>query len=272
MSGFFEVHAASGGPSSYQATLDDEWRYADRVFGGYTTALALYCAWLSAPLPVLASAHAMFVSPVSPGPVTVEVSTLRAGGSAVAQRVLLAQHGTTALWCDAWFLRRAPRPLGPPADPRRRPLDGAAPELGGRIDWLDKVYPFMDTHFDTRAHRYPRTPDDSVGAEEGIALSARPARDWGLPPEVQPWVTDVLLLDAYLLDPALWRYGMDQVTGFSLDLNISWSATNSDPTGWSRLEAGCQGDGDFVVCTGHVIDDTGAIRAQALQHGKLTRT
>ncbi len=268
MSGFFGVHGVSAGRPSYQATVDDEWSYADRTFGGYTTALALYCGWLSAPLPVLASAHAMFVNPVSPGPVTVEVSTLRAGGSAVARRVLLAQRGTTALCCDAWFLRRAPRPMGTP----RRPVQGPAPDRGDRIDWLDKLYPFMDAHFDTRALRYPRTPGDSTGAGDGIALSARPVRDWGLPPEVAPWVADVLLLDAYLLDPALWRHGMDRVTGFSLDLNISWSAPNPDPTGWSRLEATSQGDGDFVTCTGHLLDDTGTVRAQALQHGKLTAT
>lgn len=270
MSGFFGVHAVGAGrPSSYQATVDDGWSYADRIFGGYTTALALYCAWLSAPLPVLASAHAMFVNPVSPGPVTVEVSTLRAGGSAVARRVLLAQRGTTALCCDAWFLRRAPRPMGPGGRSIAGPAPG--PERGDRIDWLDKVYPFMDAHFETRALRYPRTPGDSSGSEDGIALSARPVRDWGLPPEVGPWVSDVLLLDAYLLDPALWRYGMDRVTGFSLDLSVSWSATSPDPTAWSRLEATAQGDDDFVVCTGRILDDTGTPRARALQHGKLTR-
>lgn len=272
MSEFFDVRPVGAArPGAFRAVLDDEWRYADRVFGGYTTALALYCAWLSTPLPVLASAHAMFVNPVSAGPVGAEVSTLQAGRSAVAQRIRLSQGGDTVLSCDAWFLRRAPRPVGARGLPAVPPAPAPGPDGCERVDWLGKLYPFMDAHFDTRAIRYPRTPGDRTGDDDGIALWAHPARARTLPAEVAPWVTDVLLLDAYLLDPALWRYGMDRVTGYSLDLSVSWSATGPAPDGWSRMEAVADGAGDFVVCTGTVLDSAGAVRARAVQHGKLTQ-
>ena len=273
MSEFFEVRPVGAGqPNTYQATVDDEWRYADRIFGGYTTALALYCAWLSAPLPVLASTYAMFLNPISAGPLTAEVTTLRAGRSASARRVLLSQRGTTVLSCDAWFLHRAPRPMSSPSAAPFAPDPAPDPDRCERVGWLGKLYPFMDAHFETRALSYPATPGDSTGSHGGVALWSRPLRDWDLPPEVTPWITDVLLLDAYLLDPALWRYGMETVTGYSLDLSISWSGLRPSPTPWTRMEATAHGDGDFLVCTGQTIDGTGTARTHAVQHGKLTIT
>lgn len=247
--------------AGFTRVIGPDWTFADRVFGGYTAALAVAAARARSTQPSPIAAHVMFLEAALPGPISLEVTELRAGRSLWAGRVTAAQGARQVLSCDLWFGDRPPHPLTA-AGPGTEPAPETCPSLG----WLPEMWPCMG-FLDERVIDYPAGPDESGGGQQ-VALWARAAKEIGPDPFLAQ-VLDLMVADAHLMDAALRETGLRDTLGFSLDINVTWERPRPSP-GWLRLRADAESGADgFVTCRGTVHAPDGTLRLTALTQGRL---
>lgn len=257
-----EALALEGSGHRYGKVIAAGWTFADRVFGGYTAALAASAARRESPHASLLAAHIVFLEPARTGLLELMVTPLRNGRATWAGHTIVSQAGRTILTCDTWFGARStdgarPRtPTTPPQDPETFPS----------MHWLRTLYPFL-TSMEERAVDYPRTAEESGGPSR-IEVWARPAVPIGADPFLAQ-MFEVMLADAHLLDAALRSRGLNADLVVSLDLTLTWEPAMPD-TGWLNLVATAGAtDGIFVACNGTIRGQSGALRATATQQGRI---
>jgi acyl-CoA thioesterase len=253
--------------------VGDGWTFADRVFGGYTAALALAAARRESPHPTVLAAHVVFLEAARPGPVDIAVTELRIGRRTWAGRSVVSQAGRPVVTTDAWFGDRGPRPPDPPAEGGNAgaaappdPADHIDPESCSSLAWLLGIYPCVG-FLEERAIDYPTHADESGGPPR-VELWARPAAPLGEDPFLAQ-VLDLMLADAHLVDAAMRPGGLTSGLAVSLDLAVSWE--RPEPVSrWLHLtaEAGPVADG-FTTCRGAIRSQDGRLRATAVQQGRV---
>jgi acyl-CoA thioesterase len=266
MPSLHESLALDGSRGRYLGVIGEEWTFADRVFGGYTAALAAAAARRESPHPSLLAVHVMFLEAARPGVLEVAVSALRRGRSTWAGHTVACQDGRPILTCDTWFGVRSgvatlPRHPSPP-DATGQPQ----PESHRSLDWLRALYPFLGV-LEERAVDYPGSADESGGGRR-VEVWARPSVPTGEDPFLAQ-IVELMLADAHLIDAAMRPRGLSAGLAVSLDLTVTWEQTGPAP-GWLNLiaEAGPSDDA-FVACTGTIRAQDGSVRATAGQQGRI---
>jgi acyl-CoA thioesterase len=132
------VHADPAVAGRFTVTLPDHWDYLLPSGGvAMTCALRAAEAYLAEPALRLASATTIFASPIHPGPLAIQVHTIRRGGSTAQVRVALehvqAKDGEAGLEVIATFCRdrKGPDVLGVPFPATARPLADSLPVEDG---------------------------------------------------------------------------------------------------------------------------------------------
>jgi len=161
MASLHESLALDGSKGHYGRVIGGGWTFADRVFGGYTAALAATAARRESPHATLLALHVMFLEAARPGPLDLSVTELRRGRSTWAGHTVACQDGRPILTCDAWFGVRGAEAALPatPIDTTSPPGPDAHPSM----DWLRELYPFLGV-LEERAVDYPSSADESGGA------------------------------------------------------------------------------------------------------------
>jgi acyl-CoA thioesterase-2 len=256
--------ALDGSEGHYGRLIGGAWTFADRVFGGYTAALAATAARSESPHSSLLAVHVVFLEAARPGPVDLAVTELRNGRTTWAGHTVAFQAGRPILSCDTWFGSRCAG--GAPATRSPRETASPGPEAHPSIDWLRELYPFLGV-LDETAVDYPDSATDSGGPRR-IEVWARPSVPTGDDPFLAQ-IVELMLADAHLLDAAMRPRGLSANLAVSLDLTVSWEPPGPN-SGWLNLvaEAGST-DGAFVACTGAIRAQDGTLRATAGQQGRV---
>jgi acyl-CoA thioesterase len=266
MASLHEALVLDGSMGHYSRVIGDGWTFADRVFGGYTAALAATAARQESPHSTLLSAHVVFLEAATPGPLDVAVTELRSGRSTWAGHTVACQDGRPILTCETWFgVRKAetgspetPCPIGTTSQPE--------PEAHPSMEWLRELYPFLGV-LEERAVDYPGSAEET-GGPRCVDVWARPSVPTGDDPFLAQ-VVEMILVDAHLLDAAMRPQGLRASFAVSLDLTVKWEPAGHDP-GWLNLvgNAGSSNDA-FVACTGTIRGQDGRLRATASQQGRI---
>jgi acyl-CoA thioesterase len=265
--------ALEGAAGRYHRVVGDGWTFADRVFGGYTAALALAATRRESPHPTVLATHVVFLEAARPGPVDIAVTELRSGRRTWAGRSVVSQAGRPVVTTDTWLGDRGPRPLGEATEggddatePRVDLSDRTSPESCPSLAWLLGIYSCVG-FLEERSVDYPADPGESGGPPR-VELWARPATPLGEDPFLAQ-VLDLMLADAHLVDAAMRPGGLTSGLAVSLDLAVSWE--RPEPVwGWLHLaaEAGPVDDG-FTTCRGAIRAQDGRLRATAIQQGRI---
>jgi acyl-CoA thioesterase len=266
MRSLHESLALAGSGGTYLRVIAEDWTFAERVFGGYTAALAASAARSESPHSSLLAAHVMFLQPARPGLLELAVSELRSGRSTWAGHTVACQDGRPILTCDTWFgVRNAVTTL-PRTLSQAEAAGQARPEAHPSLDWLCELYPFLSV-LDETAVDYPGSAEES-GGDRRIEVWARPSVPTGEDPFLAQ-IVDLVLADAHLIDAAMRPRGLGAGLAVSLDLTVIWEQTGPAP-GWLNLvaEAGPSDDA-FVACTGTIRAQDGTVRATASQQGRI---
>ena len=113
MASLHESLALDGSKGHYGRVIGGGWTFADRVFGGYTAALAATAARRESPHATLLALHVMFLEAARPGPLDVTVTDLRTGRTTWAGHTVAYQDGRPILTCDTWFGARGAAAASP---------------------------------------------------------------------------------------------------------------------------------------------------------------
>ncbi|MGV0849161.1 thioesterase family protein [Mycolicibacterium phlei] len=274
--------ALEGGPtgddtSRFVREIGENWCFEGRAFGGYTSALAQAAVFAHSGRRVATSLSVTFVEPGRPGPMQLDVRTLRGGRTAAAYEATLRQDGRTVLIASSWmadgWLDRpsvdAPVPFGrygaPPPDP----------ESGADLAWVAAKYPALRF-----AHRrgldYPGGVRDFGDKAPEIALWVRTdvgdfeADDADEPLE-HPQIADVLHADAHLFDAPAKVSGFVDSWLLSLDLNLVWQpgAHLLPSTSWRLLEARGSVTGGACTAYGSLRAPDGSLLAVLTSQGLI---
>jgi acyl-CoA thioesterase len=266
MASLHESLAMDGSKGHYGRVIGGGWTFADRVFGGYTAALAATAARRESPHATLLALHVMFLEAARPGPLDLSVTELRRGRSTWAGHTVACQEDRPILTCDAWFGVRSAEAALPatPIDTTSPPGPDAHPSM----DWLRELYPFLGV-LEERAVDYPSSADET-GGPRCIEVWARPS----VPTDNDPFlaqIVELMLADAHLLDAAIRPLGLRAGLAVSLDLTVQWEPTGPFlKPGWLNLVASAGASNDaFVACTGRIRAQDGALRATASQRGRI---
>lgn len=225
----FELQRCTGG--TYGRTIGAHWsNKSNRIFGGYSAALALNAAIAAAPFRRLCSAHAIFLDPVLEGDIVFEVATLKAGRSLVAMRVTGSQHNRPVLTAQVWL--RAP--IEAPVSGEIRSSE-PKPEQAVDLSWLAEAYPFH-RFLQCRAIDYPSSARDLFEGDgrRTVDIWSRP-NVTSFSSQSLTQLFDVLVADAFASDPQVRMKDVDPGRLVSLDLSIQWSPWPGQ-SGWRRLQ------------------------------------
>ncbi|SEH55377.1 Acyl-CoA thioesterase [Mycolicibacterium rutilum] len=253
--------ALDGGPtgehtSRFVRDLPDNWCFSGRAFGGYTSALALAAVFEHSGRAAAASLSVTFVEAGTPGPLEIDVRTVRGGRSAAAYEATLSQAGRTILFAGSWL---SDGWLGPPSVDAPVPFERYGtptaelpdPESCPSLEWIAQTYPSLRF-----AHRrgvdYPSGIGEFGRHHPEVALwVATDVGTGGDEPLPHPQVADVLHADAHLFDAPGKVSGFVDAWLLSLDLNLVWQpgAHLLPSTSWRLLEA--RGSVTSGACTAY---------------------
>ena len=252
-----EVQLEPAGDSRWARAIGEGWvNSGDRVFGGYSAALALAAAVEGSPHDALASGTVMFLEAILPGRIEFEVTTLRRGRSVACMSVIGVQHGRPAITAQAWTRRAAPMAT---------PSGGVvAPEgVGVSLEWLDSVFPFHQ-YLESRALRYPASLSEfETGAPWSVELWARPRGSLPVEP-LHDQLFDVILADAHLGDIGVASVE-DLDLLISLDLQVQWATAPCVP-GWRHIVvAEAPAESRMFPSVARISDTAGTLSAVVTQ-------
>lgn len=235
---------AGEGSSRFTRDLPDRWCFEGRAFGGYTSALALAGMFAHSGRPAAASLSVTFVDAGAPGPLDLDVRSIRGGRTAAAVEATIRQRGRTILIANSWF---ADGWLGPPSVDAPVPFERYGsrtaalpePESVPALDWIGEEYPSLRF-----AHRrgvdYPASLTRFADRRPEVALWVRAdTGDSTADPLTHPQIADVLHADDHLFDAPGKVSGFVDAWLLSLDLNLVWQpgAHLVPSTAWRLLEA-----------------------------------
>lgn len=232
---------AGAGASRFARELPEQWCFDGRAFGGYTSALALAAMFAHSDRPAASSLSVTFVEAGAPGPLEIDVRTIRGGRTAVAVEATIHQRGRTILIASSWF---ADGWLGPPSVdapvPFERYIDPLPePATAPSLDWIGEQYPSL-RFARRRGVDYPASIAHFADRRPEVALwVATDSGDAAGDPLTHPQIADVLHADAHLFDAPGKVCGFVDAWLLSLDLNLVWQpgAHLMPSTGWRLLEA-----------------------------------
>ncbi|MDB5970076.1 MAG: hypothetical protein JWQ90_2526 [Hydrocarboniphaga sp.] len=253
----------TGGSDRYRRDISRYWAFGDdRVFGGYTAALALAAAAEAVKLPVLLSCQLQFLGATRVGEASIEVETLVRGRSAASVRVVLYQNAAPTVTLQCWLGESLPTP-GNDLSEHSTPVPLACPQIRFRSELI----PFMGV-LDERAIDYPA--DDS-GFQSGppfVELWVRPRQVATKPSALLSQLFDVIAFDAHMLDSTRRARASTRIVTASLDLSVIWySALPLAAWRRVRVESGPSHHG-FAATSAVICDESGAKSASAFQQGR----
>jgi acyl-CoA thioesterase len=247
-------------PDRYRADIPDAWKVV-YIFGGVSmyTALRAMEQTLGRPDLPLVTANAIFLAPVAPGPVTVDVSVLRDGrhASQVAANLRVGDSEQIAL--------RAHGVFGAAHDLDLRFQDVVCPEVprpGAVPPPPDRPNPFGRINFHEQTEWRPITPLDAPGPGKFMSW-VRLARG-------EPHLL-ALAVHGDVLGPAVGRRLGPQPDPFMvLSLEIGIRFITTPVTSWvlQEIEAWHVGDG-YATGPARLWDEDGRLCAIATQTAHL---
>ena len=255
----------------YHADVSDGWKIR-ALFGGVSmyTALRAMSEHLDDPEQPLVTANAIFLAPVPPGPVEIDVEVLRAGRTAsqVAADVHVPGAGP-ALRVHGVF--------GRSHDTDRQLQDVVVPEVP-RPDQIelppppDRPNPFGQINFHEQTEWRPVSPLDDPGPARFMSW-VRLKQDALLPDGTRDPL--VLAVHGDVLGPAVGR-GLRRLDNeepvpmmvLSLEIGIRFIATPATPWVLQEIEAWHAGDG-YATGPARLWDEEGRLCAIATQTANL---
>ncbi|ULE34708.1 thioesterase family protein [Mycobacterium sp. IDR2000157661] len=273
--------ALDGGPtgeatSRYTRDLPEHWCFDGRAFGGYTSALALAAMFAHTGRDAAASLSVTFVESGLPGPLEVQVRTIRSGRTAAAVEATVGQHGRTILIASSWL---ADGWSGPPSVDAPVPFDRygtplSDPASGTSLEWIGETYPSL-RFARRRGVDYPRGLAEFADRRPQVALWVSIDNGAGgtdaADPLEHPQIADVLHADAHLFDAPGKVSGFVDAWLLSLDLNLVWQpgAHLRPSTQWRLLEAGGSVGNGGVTAYGSLRGLDGALAAVLTSQGLI---
>ncbi|MGE2722409.1 thioesterase family protein [Mycolicibacterium celeriflavum] len=264
---------AGEGSSRFTRELPDQWCFDGRAFGGYTSALALASMFEHSGRPAAASLSVSFVEAGAPGPLLIDVRSIRGGRTAAAVEATIHQNGRTILIASSWF---ADGWLGPPSVDAPVPFERymaplPQPEEEPALDWIGEEYPSLRF-----AHRrgvdYPASLTRFADRRPEVALWVRAdSGDAPADPLPHPQIADVLHADAHLFDAPGKVSGFVDAWLLSLDLSLVWQpgAHLVPSTAWRLLEARGSVASGGVSAYGSLRDSDGSLLAVMTSQGLI---
>lgn len=259
--------------SRFTRELPEHWCFDGRAFGGYTSALALAAMFSHSARPAAASLSVTFVDAGAPGPLGLDVRTIRGGRTAVAVEATLRQRGRTILLANSWF---ADGWVGPPSVDAPVPFvryDTPLPDPSTMpsLAWIAEEYPSL-RFARRRGVDYPAGVDQFADRRPEVALwvSTDPG-DLTEDPLVHPQVADVLHADAHLFDAPGKVCGFVDAWLLSLDLSLVWQpgAHLVPTTEWRLLEARGSVASGSVTAYGSLRGSDGSLLAVLTSQGLI---
>jgi acyl-Coa thioesterase superfamily protein/acyl-CoA thioesterase superfamily protein len=139
-------------PNTFDVLLDEQWSVGTKLHGGYLLAVVARAAGEVATHPHLTAISGAFPAAPVPGPATVQVELLKAGGSQTQLRARLTQNDQICLETlvtqgtltdeDPWWSNTEPVELPDEQDCYRSPAD--VPGIAFRVPLLDVVESRLD--------------------------------------------------------------------------------------------------------------------------------
>ena len=256
----------ASGEGRYDGALDAGWSVGGGINGGYQLALAGAAVARhlpDKPDPVAVSAH--YLSAGTPGPASVEVSTLRSGGRLATVSATLSQEGAARLSLLATYAdldrfegevrTTAVAPSLPPVE-----------ECVGRADFPDYVLelaPMM--------HRFEmRFPRDQVGWAVGEPRGEGHLSAWFRLVDDRPVDTVALLMVLDALPPVTFDLGL---IGWAPTLELTCHVRAKPAPGWLAVQHRTRNfAGGMFEEDCEVWDSTGRLVAQSRQLALAPRT
>ncbi|OBI79413.1 thioesterase [Mycobacterium sp. E740] len=264
---------AAEGASCFTRELPEHWCFDGRAFGGYTSALALAAMFEHSGHLAAASLSVTFVEAGIPGPLELDVRTIRGGRTAAAVEATVRQRGRTILMANSWF---ADGWLGPPSVDapipfERYPTPLSDPSTLPSLGWIADEYPSL-RFAERRGVDYPAGLTQFADRRPEVALWVRTAAGTlAGDPLAHPQVADVLHADAHLFDAPGKVSGFVDSWLLSLDLSLVWQpgAHLVPSTAWRLLEARGSVASGGVSAYGSLRSDDGSLLAVLTSQGLI---
>ncbi|CAN5434528.1 thioesterase family protein [soil metagenome] len=265
------------GDTTWEAEVQPGWDIAGNANGGYLLAIAVWARAEATGRPDPVSVTAHYLSPATPGPVTIDAEVLRSGrrfatASAVLRRdakPLLAVLGSSSdLGAGGAAelperVRASPPTLPPPSScVAVEPTDTFPPPFMGKVEL--RLHP-EDAGFAGR--------DDARAARSGPARGASGkavVRGWFRLPDGEPLDTIAVLLATDAFPPTIFNARLPVAWTPTLDLTAHVRARPAP--GWLRCSFRTRFvTGGFLDEDGEVWDDAGRLVGQSRQLALLPR-
>ena len=262
---FAEASAVHGSPGTWTAEVEDGWDIFGVSNGGYLLAIATRAMEAESGGRCLISVTGHYLNPTTPGPVSIDIATLKEGRSLSTLRARVAREDKSLLTVTAVLadpdrpvfdhnLTTGEPPQLPPPD-ECVPLEPAAdgplpPPFAGKVD--------------VRIH-----PDDAIGfigEKSGTPLM----RGWFRLRDGEPMDMHAVVMAADAFPPAI--YNADLPVGWTPTIDLNVQVRNPSPTGWlaGRLATRFVTDG-MLEEDGEIWDEQGRLVALSRQLALVPR-
>lgn len=262
---FAEASAASGGAGRWTGRFYDGWDILGITNGGYALSVATRSMQGEVEGRSLISVTATYVNPSTPGPVDIEVETLKRGRSMTTLRATVAKEGTSLFYATGVFAaadRSAPERDIVAGDPPDLPL----PERCTRLEPTDGV-PFPPEFFrnvDVRLH-----PAD-IAAFVGGYASVPSFRGWFRLLDEEPVGVHAIVMATDAFPPAIFNSRF--TPGWTPTVALSVQIRNREPAGWLAARFTTRFvTGGMLEEDGELWDDTGRLVALSRQLALVPR-
>jgi acyl-CoA thioesterase len=243
---FSAASAVFGGPGSWKAEVPPGWDIFGVTNGGFLMGIATRAMAAEAGGRVLISATGTFLNPSTPGPVQVDVSTLKSGRGFSTLRARLSRDERPLVAVNAVFAE-PDRPV-----PAKDLVEGSPPEIPRPEDCVP-VTPVPDSllpppfagKVEIVAH-----PEDAAlltGSSTGKAL----VRGWFRLRESEEIDAHAVVMATDALPPAIFNSAYE--AGWTPTVELSVQVRNPRPLGWLA----CSVSTRFV--TGGMLEEDGEI-------------
>lgn len=220
-----EASAISGSPGSWTAEIAEGWDIFGVSNGGYLMAVATRAMEAESDGRALISAAGHYLNPVNPGPVSIEVATLKQGRTLTTMRARMSRGERQLLTVSAVF-----------ADPDRPMSErdlvlGERPDLPSPEDCAEVVPtddapipPPFSGKVELRLH--PEDNDSFYGEKKAEPL----VRGWFRLRDNEPFDAHAVVLATDAMPPAIFNSNLPM--GWTPTVDLSVQVRNPAPTGW----------------------------------------
>lgn len=222
---FASAGAVFGGPGSWKAEIPPGWDIFGVTNGGFLVSVATRAMASEADGRDLIAANGIFLNPADPGPVEVDVSTLKAGRSLSILRARISREERPLVHVNAVFAEPG-RPV-----PEQNLVDGEPPDLPPPAECVlaepardGTLPPPFVGMVEVRGH-----PDDMAGTsgeKTGISMM----RGWFRLRDGEPLNAHAVVMATDSLAPAI--FNSHYPTGWTPTVELSVQVRNPNPQGW----------------------------------------